>query len=75
MKASNKKILSKYEQNLRTALYSDYSRNMPRIALEEIEKVVFDETGTSPNTNYNCSYCVMRLLKTAAKIYFKEDGE
>lgn len=75
MKASNKKILSKYEQNLRTALYSDYSRNMPKASLEEIEKVVFDETENTLNTNYNCSHCIMKLLKEAAKLYFNENGK
>ena len=73
MKPNSKRILSKYEQNLKTALYSDYSRNMPRAALQEIEKVVYDETGKAMNTNYNCSYCIMKLLKEAAKLYFKED--
>lgn len=73
MKASNKKILSKYEQNLRTAYYSDYSRNMPRIAIEEIEKVVYDELGTSQTLNYNCSYCILKLLKQAGKIYFESN--
>ena len=75
MKPNNKRILSKYEQNLKTAFYSDYSRNMPRASLEEIEKVVFDETGKSLNTNYNCSHCIMKLLKEAAKLYFNENGK
>ena len=75
MKPNNKRLLSKYEQNLKTALYSDYSRNMPRASLVEIEKVVFDETGKSLNTNYNCSHCIMKLLKEAAKLYFNENGK
>ena len=73
MKANNRKILSKYEQNLRTALYSDYSRNMPRASIQEIEKVVFDETNKAQAINYNCSHCIMKLLKEAAKLYFNEN--
>ena len=72
MKAVNRNKLRPFETNLRTALYQDYSRNLPTSALNTIEQVVFDEI---PNwnirTNMSCSHCVLRLLKAAGKLYFQ----
>ena len=72
MKAVNKNKLKPYENNLRTALYQDYSRNLPTSALNTIEQVVFDEIpGWNKRTNMSCSHCVLRLLKAAGKLYFQ----
>lgn len=72
MKASNKNKLKPYENNLYTALYQDYSRNLPTSALNTIEQVVFDEIpGWNKRTNMSCSHCVLRLLKAAGKLYFQ----
>ena len=75
MTKQDRSFLKEYELNFKTAVNSDYSRNMPRASLEEIEKVVFDETGKTLNTNYNCSHCIMKLLKEAAKLYFNDNGK
>ena len=72
MKATNKNKLKPYETNLHTALYQDYSRNLPTSALNIIEQVVFDEIpGWNKRTNMSCSHCVLRLLKAAGKLYFQ----
>ena len=72
MKATNKNKLKPYENNLRTALYQDYSRNLPTSALNTIEQVVFDEIPSwNKRTNMSCSHCVLRLLKAAGKLYFQ----
>ena len=76
MKATNKNKLKPYENNLRTALYQDYSRNLPTSALNTIEQVVFDEIpGWNKRTNMSCSHCVLRLLKAAGKLYFEKKNE
>ena len=76
MKASNKSKLKPYENNLHTALYQDYSRNLPTSALNTIEQVVFDEIpGWNKRTNMSCSHCVLRLLKAAGKLYFEKKSE
>lgn len=76
MKAYNKNKLKPFENNLRTALYQDYSRNLPTSALNTIEQVVFDEIpGWNQRTNMSCSHCVLRLLKAVAKLYFDKKSE
>lgn len=76
MKAYNKNKLKPYEQNLSTALYQDYSRNLPTAALSIIEQVAFDEIpGWNKRTNLSCSHCVLRLLKAVAKLYFDKKSE
>ena len=72
MKAVNRNKLRPFENNLRTALYQDYSRNLPTAALNTIEQVVFDEIPNwNKRTNMSCSHCVLRLLKAAGKLYFQ----
>lgn len=70
MKASNKKILDKYKSNLNTAYKANYSRNIPKVAVQEMERVYFDETGKSLTTNYSCGGCVLNTLKKIAKLYY-----
>ena len=45
MKAYNKNKLKPFENNLYTALYQDYSRNLPTSVLNMMEQVMFDEAG------------------------------
>ena len=71
MKATNKNKLKPYETNLRTALYQDYSRNLPTAALNMMEQIMFEEAGWTQKTNLSCSHCVLRLLKAVAKLYFQ----
>lgn len=72
MKVQNRNKLRPYESNLRTAYYNDYSRNLPTSVLNMMEQIAYDEI---PNwnirTNMSCSHCVLRLLKTVAKLYFQ----
>ena len=71
MKAYNKNKLKPYENNLRTALEQDYSRNLPTAALNMMEQIMFEEAGWTQKTNLSCSHCVLRLLKALAKLYFQ----
>ena len=72
MKVQNRNKLRPFENNLRTAYYNNYSRNLPTSALNTIEQVVFDEIPNwNKRTNMSCSHCVLRLLKAAGKLYFQ----
>ena len=72
MKVQNRNKLRPFENNLRTAYYNDYSRNLPTSALNTIEQVVFDEIPNwNKRTNMSCSHCILRLLKAAGKLSFQ----
>lgn len=72
MKEENKKYLEKFRDDLVTALFYDYSRQIPRQDLIEFERIEYEESGKVQNNNLTCSYCVLRLIKRLAKIYFKD---
>lgn len=75
MKKSNEEYLKKYEQDLITALFYSYSRPIPTSALMEIESIITQENVNMPSINYSCSSCILKLLRMAAKVYFKEFPE
>lgn len=72
MKSSNKKIFDKYETNLRTAFKANYSRNLPKSSIQELEKAYYDETGEVLHTNYSCGVCILNTLKKIARLYYGE---
>lgn len=75
MKKQNIKYLKDYEADLITALFYDYTRQLPQSTLIEIDRIYTEETGKSLNTNYSCTACCLRLLKQTAKLYFKENTD
>ena len=64
-------LLTEYEVHLRTALYSDYSRYVPRKVLERMVEIV---RGANANYNLNasCPRCVLSILKDVARLYEAE---
>ena len=73
MKKQNIKYLKDYEQDMITALFHSYTRQIPTATLMEIDRIYTEETGKSLKTNYSCTGCILKLLKNTAKIYFKEN--
>ena len=73
MKNKNIKYLKDYEQDMITALFHSYTRQIPTATLMEIDRIYTEETGKSLKTNYSCTGCILKLLKNTAKIYFKEN--
>lgn len=65
-------ILSKYEQNLRTALYSNYVRAMSVKTIDEVKEVYEQITGVPYKMTYNCGACVLDLMKRTAAYYFNK---
>lgn len=75
MKTKNTKYLMTYEADMITALFYDYTRQLPQSTLIEIDRIYTEETGKILRTNYSCTTCILKLLKNIAKIYFSENTE
>lgn len=68
----NIKYLEKYEADLITGLFYDYTRQLPTSVLMDMDKIYTEESGKSLNTNFGCSACILKLIKQCARMYFKE---
>ena len=75
MKNNNTKYLKTYEPDMITALFYDYTRQLPQSTLLEIDRIYTEETGKTLRTNYSCTACILKLLKNIAKIYFGENTD
>ena len=75
MKTKNTKYLMTYEADMITALFYDYTRQLPQSTLIEIDRIYTEETGKTLRTNYSCTSCVLKLLKNIAKIYFGDNTD
>ena len=73
MKKANSKYLKDYEAEMITALFYSYTRQLPTLVIQEIDRIYMEETGNSLNINYYCSTCIVKLLKQTAIIYFKDN--
>ena len=73
MKKGNIKYLKDYEQDMITALFHSYCRQIPTAVLMEIDRIYTEETGKTLRTNFSCSSCILKLMKAVGKIYFKEN--
>lgn len=73
MKKGNIKYLKDYEQDMITALFHSYTRQIPTAVLMEIDRIYVEETGKTLRTNFSCSSCILKLMKAVGKIYFKEN--
>lgn len=75
MKNKNKKYLEDYKNDMLTAVFYEYIKNLPGSALREIERIYEEETGESLNTNFSCGHCTLTLLSRMGKQYFSEYPE
>ena len=73
MKNKNIKYLKDYEQDMITALFHSYTRQIPTSILMEIDRIYAEETGKSLRTNFSCSGCILKLMRSVGKLYFKEN--
>lgn len=64
-------LLSEYKEHLHTALHSDYSRYVPRKALQRMVEIVRGEN-SNYRMNASCPRCVLSILKDAARLYEAE---
>ena len=72
MKKTNIKYLKDFKDDMITALFYSYTRQIPSSSLREIDRIYTEETGKNLKTNFACSSCVLRWLRQTAIIYFKD---
>ena len=73
MKKQNIKYLKEYEQDMITSLFHSYTRQIPTATLMEIDRIYTEETGKSLRINFSCSSCILKLMKSVGKLYFKDN--
>lgn len=67
--------LSKYEEQLRTAVRSRWARFPGTSAMHVIHNIKTQVTGHASRLNTSCSSCVLRLLTEMGNIYFADKAE
>lgn len=65
------KFLSEYESNFKTAINSNYTRNIVKSKLEKMVDIYQRETGKPYNLCTHCSTSVLAFLKVIGKMYFE----
>ena len=73
MKKQNIKYLKEYEKDMITALFHSYTRQIPQSTLIEMDRIYTEETGKTLRTNFSCSGCILKLMRSVGKLYFKEN--
>lgn len=72
MKETNFEFLKGFQPNFNSAIYADYSRNIPTDKLTKLEDIVKEEKlNIQPISNKSCAHCILRFLKDLGKVYFK----
>lgn len=67
------KALSKFEDRLYTAVFSDYVRNCSSRELNELISTYNEITGNHLTiSNPSCGVCVLRVFRTIGKYYFDQ---
>jgi hypothetical protein len=64
-------LLTEYKEHLHTALYSDYSRYVPRKVIQQMVEIVRGKD-SNYRMNANCPRCILSILKDVARIYEAE---
>lgn len=62
--------LKPYEDNFRTAVYSDWSRYPGKAGLDTIHRIWAEATGEERRVNYVCQNCILTMLKDCGRLYF-----
>ena len=73
MKKQNIKYLKDYEQDMITAVFHSYTRQIPTAVLMEIDRIYTEETGKTLKTNFFFFLCILKLMRSIGKLYFKEN--
>lgn len=66
--------LAPYERNMHTALYSNFTRAMSVRAIDTVKEVYEQIIGRPYKMNYNCSSCLIDLMKRVGKYYFESEN-
>lgn len=63
-------FLSEYEQHFKTAINSNYTRNIVKSALEKMLDIYQRETGKQYKLCAHCPVSILGFLKVVGKMYF-----
>lgn len=70
------KYLKHFESHFKTALNSDYVRNVLSADVEKMVKMYYDTFNVKLNYNPNCGNCVLNIIKTVGRKYNEQvNGE
>ena len=73
MQMKSYKALSKFEDRMYTAVFSDYVRNCSSRELNELISTYNEITNNHLTiSNPSCAACVLRVFRTIGKYYFDE---
>ena len=73
MQMKSYKALSKYEDRMYTAVFSDYVRNCSSRELNELISTYNEITNNHLTiSNPSCGACVLRVFRTIGKYYFDQ---
>ena len=73
MQMKSYKALSKFEDRMYTAVFSDYVRNIGSRELTDLISTYNEITGNHLTlSNPSCGACVLRVFRTIGKYYFDE---
>lgn len=64
-------FLKEFENNFKTAIHSNYSRNIVKSKLEKMLEIYVKETGKDYNLCTHCTTSVLEFLKLMGNVYFK----
>ena len=70
MKQEQYRKLKQYEQQLTTALYCDYARNITTAGLQTLNEVYKELFNKESELESGCGRCTLKSLKELAKEYF-----
>ena len=70
MKQEQYRKLKQYEQQLTTALYCDYARNITTAGLQVLNEVYKELFNKESELGSGCGRCTLKALKELAKEYF-----
>lgn len=70
MKQEQYRKLKQYEQQLTTAFYCDYARNITTAGLQTLNEVYKELFNKESELGSGCGRCTLKALKELAKEYF-----
>lgn len=74
-KKAQREYISNFENELHTALYADWSRNIPSYKLDNLVEIYEDATGNEYKFCRHCGASVLKFLKELAKLYYADIEE
>ena len=68
-------ILSRWEENFKTAVYADWCRNPGETNARLIDEILKTATGDNRIVCYTCQHSLLSLMRDTGTLYFKQKAE